>query len=179
MTTSCPTSTPNRRRKSAAKAKEVKKKLDDAGSGRGNGGAPPLVFAQHHRRRLHQQQPRPPPIRHRPFPALHRDRQNPRHRPDCPLAGARGDLHARVQERRRSFELLVTAFDKMLGADKKIRLAIEPKPNEPMDHAYLPTIGHALAVAQLTRDPNASAASSKARTPFWRDLIRRMKLISP
>src|SRR5690606_32553801 len=30
---------------------------------------------------------------------------------------------------------------------------IEPKPNEPMDHAYLPTIGHALAVAQLTRDP--------------------------
>jgi xylose isomerase len=35
-----------------------------------------------------------------------------------------------------SIELLVAAFDKMLGADKKIRLAIEPKPNEPMDHAY-------------------------------------------
>jgi xylose isomerase len=54
---------------------------------------------------------------------------------------------------RHSIELLVTAFDKLLGADKKIRVAIEPKPNEPMDHAYLPTIGHALAVAQLTRDP--------------------------
>jgi xylose isomerase len=54
---------------------------------------------------------------------------------------------------RRSIELLVAAFDKMLGADKTVRLAIEPKPNEPMDHAYLPTIGHALAVAQLTRDP--------------------------
>jgi len=54
---------------------------------------------------------------------------------------------------RRSVELLVEAFDKMLAHDKKIRLAIEPKPNEPMDHAYLPTIGHALAVAQLTRDP--------------------------
>src|SRR5881296_3382052 len=40
----------------------------------------------------------------------------------------------------------------MLAHDKNIRLAIEPKPNEPMDHAYLPTIGHALAVAQLTRD---------------------------
>lgn len=53
---------------------------------------------------------------------------------------------------RRSIELLVAAFDQMLGADKKVRLAIEPKPNEPMDHAYLPTIGHALAVAQLTRD---------------------------
>lgn len=54
---------------------------------------------------------------------------------------------------RRSVELLVEAFDKMLSHDRKIRLAIEPKPNEPMDHAYLPTIGHALAVAQLSRDP--------------------------
>lgn len=54
---------------------------------------------------------------------------------------------------RRSFELLVEACDKMLAYDKKIRLAIEPKPNEPMDHAYIPTIGHALAIAQLTRDP--------------------------
>src|SRR5436190_1382737 len=53
---------------------------------------------------------------------------------------------------RRSVELLVEAFDRMLAHDKQIRLAIEPKPNEPMDHAYLPTIGHALAVAQLTRD---------------------------
>jgi xylose isomerase len=54
---------------------------------------------------------------------------------------------------RRSVDLLVAAFDKMLAHDKKIRLAIEPKPNEPMDHAYLPTIGHALAIAQLTRAP--------------------------
>jgi xylose isomerase len=54
---------------------------------------------------------------------------------------------------RRSIDLLVEAFDKMLAADKKVRLSIEPKPNEPMDHAYIPTIGHALAIAQLTRDP--------------------------
>src|ERR1043165_2263104 len=54
---------------------------------------------------------------------------------------------------RRSIELLVEAIDKMLAHDRKIRLSIEPKPNEPMDHAYLPTIGHALAIAQLTRDP--------------------------
>ena len=53
---------------------------------------------------------------------------------------------------KRSLELMVEAFDKMLAHDKRIRLAIEPKPNEPMDHAYLPTIGHALAVAQLTAD---------------------------
>jgi xylose isomerase len=54
---------------------------------------------------------------------------------------------------RRSVDQLVEALDKMLGHNKKIRLAIEPKPNEPMDVAYLPTIGHALAIAQLTRDP--------------------------
>jgi len=54
---------------------------------------------------------------------------------------------------RRSIELLIEALDKMLAHDRTIRLAIEPKPNEPMDHAYLPTIGHALAIAQLTRDP--------------------------
>lgn len=41
----------------------------------------------------------------------------------------------------------------MLAHDKKVRIAIEPKPNEPMDHAYIPTIGHALAVAQLASDP--------------------------
>ena len=52
----------------------------------------------------------------------------------------------------RSIELLVQALDKMLAHDKRIRLAIEPKPNEPMDHAYVPTIGHALAIAQLTQD---------------------------
>jgi len=49
-------------------------------------------------------------------------------------------------------EFLVEAMDKMLGYDKKVRLAIEPKPNEPMDHAYLPTIGHAIAAGHLTRD---------------------------
>lgn len=53
---------------------------------------------------------------------------------------------------RRSVELLAAALDKMLAHDKKARLAIEPKPNEPMDHAYLPTVGHTLAIAQLTRD---------------------------
>ncbi|MGI8964459.1 MAG: TIM barrel protein [Limisphaerales bacterium] len=59
---------------------------------------------------------------------------------------------------KRSVELMVEAFDKMLGHDKKIRLAIEPKPNEPMDHAYVPTIGHVLAVAHLTRDPKRVGA---------------------
>lgn len=62
------------------------------------------------------------------------------------------------KDARRSVELLVEALDKMLAHDKRIRLAIEPKPNEPMDHAYIPTIGHALAVAELTRDPKRVGA---------------------
>ena len=40
----------------------------------------------------------------------------------------------------------------MLDYNPKIRIAIEPKPNEPMDHAYIPTTGHALALGYLTHD---------------------------
>lgn len=59
---------------------------------------------------------------------------------------------------RRCVEYLVQALDKMLAHDKKIRIAIEPKPNEPMDHAYIPTIGHAIAVGYQTRDPKRVGA---------------------
>ena len=58
----------------------------------------------------------------------------------------------------RSYDLLIEAFDAMLAHDPAIRLAIEPKPNEPMDHAYIPTIGHALAIAHLTADPKRVGA---------------------
>ncbi len=59
---------------------------------------------------------------------------------------------------RKCVDQLVQALDKMLAHDKKIRIAIEPKPNEPMDVAYLPTIGHALAIAQLCSDPKRVGA---------------------
>ncbi len=45
------------------------------------------------------------------------------------------------------------AINKMLAQNKKIRIAIEPKPNEPMDNAYIPTIGHAIAMAYRSDDP--------------------------
>ncbi len=48
---------------------------------------------------------------------------------------------------------LVEAIDAILKHNPKLRIAIEPKPNEPMDHAYIPTIGHALALAERTADP--------------------------
>jgi len=59
---------------------------------------------------------------------------------------------------RRSTEYLVAAIDKMLAHDKKVRIAIEPKPNEPMDVAYIPTIGHAIALGYQTRDPKRVGA---------------------
>ena len=37
--------------------------------------------------------------------------------------------------------------------DPGIRICIEPKPNEPMDQAYIPTAGHAIALGHLTIDP--------------------------
>ena len=49
---------------------------------------------------------------------------------------------------------LVEALNAMLEHDGQIEIAIESKPNEPMDHAYLPTVGHALAIAHQTVEPN-------------------------
>ena len=51
-------------------------------------------------------------------------------------------------------DLLVEAINDMLTYNPDIRIAIEPKPNEPMDHTYIPTTGHALALAHLTVDPS-------------------------
>jgi xylose isomerase len=52
-----------------------------------------------------------------------------------------------------SHKYLLEAFNKILEYDRDITIAVEPKPNEPMDHTYIPTIGHALAFAHRTIDP--------------------------
>lgn len=49
---------------------------------------------------------------------------------------------------------LVEAIDALLAYDATIRILIEPKPNEPMDQAYIPTIGHALSLAYRSADPD-------------------------
>jgi xylose isomerase len=49
---------------------------------------------------------------------------------------------------------IVEAANEILAADKDVRILIEPKPNEPMDLAYLPTLGHAVATSYLTDDPS-------------------------
>ncbi len=48
---------------------------------------------------------------------------------------------------------LLEAVNTLLAYDKSLRIAIEPKPNEPMDLAYIPTMGHALALGFQADDP--------------------------
>ncbi len=52
-----------------------------------------------------------------------------------------------------AIDRLVNAINLMLEYDPKVRVCIEPKPNEPMDHAYIPTTGHAIALSLLCTDP--------------------------
>lgn len=51
-------------------------------------------------------------------------------------------------------EQLKESLNRMLGYDDSIRIAIEPKPNEPIDRSYAGTAGHALALGNLTEDPS-------------------------
>jgi xylose isomerase len=48
---------------------------------------------------------------------------------------------------------IIDAINMMLEYDPKVRVCIEPKPNEPMDHTYIPTTGHAIGLAQVCSDP--------------------------
>ena len=48
---------------------------------------------------------------------------------------------------------LVEAINKMLEYDPKIRVCIEPKPNEPIDRSICGTIGHVMAISAATIDP--------------------------
>ncbi|MEN6493850.1 MAG: TIM barrel protein [Thermoguttaceae bacterium] len=52
-----------------------------------------------------------------------------------------------------SHRYLVEALNECLEYDGQVEIAIESKPNEPMDHTYIPTVGHALALAHQTVAP--------------------------
>ena len=53
----------------------------------------------------------------------------------------------------RATHQLLDAVNTLLDYDPNLRIAIEPKPNEPMDLAYVPTMGHALALGFRAKDP--------------------------
>jgi xylose isomerase len=57
------------------------------------------------------------------------------------------------KDHRLAAERFVQAVNSMLEYDRTIRILGEMKPNEPMDHAYLPTTGHFLSISYLTVDP--------------------------
>ena len=54
---------------------------------------------------------------------------------------------------RTAYERLLDAVNRMLDYDPAIEVWIEPKPNEPTDQAYVPTIGHAIALAYASKAP--------------------------
>ena len=53
-----------------------------------------------------------------------------------------------------AYQRLFDGFNQLLEYDRQVEIAVEPKPNEPMDQAYVPTIGHALAIGQMTSAPD-------------------------
>ncbi|HEX7556982.1 MAG TPA: TIM barrel protein [Leptolinea sp.] len=53
---------------------------------------------------------------------------------------------------------LVDWMNTILEYSKDIRILGEMKPNEPMDQAYVPTVGHFLGLASLTSDPSRVGA---------------------
>lgn len=59
-----------------------------------------------------------------------------------------------AKDSKEAVQQIIEAINEMLEYDSDIRILIEPKPNEPMDHAYIPTIGHAVALAYNTIDPD-------------------------
>ena len=53
-----------------------------------------------------------------------------------------------------SINRLVTAIDAMLEYDPNIKVLVEPKPNEPIDRSFCPTMGHVMGVSAQTIDPS-------------------------
>jgi xylose isomerase len=49
---------------------------------------------------------------------------------------------------------IVDAVNALLEYDKTVRILGEMKPNEPMDQAYLPTVGHFMGLAYRTAEPS-------------------------
>ncbi|MDD5706455.1 MAG: TIM barrel protein [Kiritimatiellae bacterium] len=58
-----------------------------------------------------------------------------------------------AKDSRVATERILEAVNRMLTYNRRIRIAIEAKPNEPMDHTYIPTTGHALALGSASCDP--------------------------
>lgn len=65
-----------------------------------------------------------------------------------------GTLCAESKSAATATKQLVAAIDDILDYDKSIRVAIEPKPNEPIDRSVCGTMGHVMGVSAATKDPS-------------------------
>lgn len=63
-----------------------------------------------------------------------------------------GSYIREAKDAKLAYERLLEVLNKVLAYDKEIEIWIEPKPNEPTDLAYVPTTGHALALAYASTD---------------------------
>lgn len=58
-----------------------------------------------------------------------------------------------AKDARLAYQRLLDTVNAILAYDPEIEVWIEPKPNEPTDQAYVPTIGHAIALSYASADP--------------------------
>ena len=65
---------------------------------------------------------------------------------------ARGERDRAIQLIDQAYQRLLETVNAMLDYDKNIEIWIEPKPNEPTDQAYVPTIGHPLTLSYASKD---------------------------
>jgi len=76
---------------------------------------------------------------------------------DCRLVvlwlAREGTYIREAKDSKLAVERIVEAINDMLAYNPDVKIAIEPKPNEPMDQAYIPTTGHAVAISYLTSSP--------------------------
>jgi len=76
---------------------------------------------------------------------------------DCKLVvlwlAREGTYIREAKDSKVAVDRIVEAINDMLDYNRDVKIAIEPKPNEPMDQAYIPTTGHAVAVSYLSNAP--------------------------
>lgn len=65
-----------------------------------------------------------------------------------------GTLCAESKDVVEGVQRMVEGLNRALEYDGEIRIFIEPKPNEPIDRSFVPTMGHAMAMAAQTVDPS-------------------------
>ncbi len=76
----------------------------------------------------------------------------------CGLVGLwfarEGTLCAESKSAIDGVKLTLEAINQILKYDSKIKIFIEPKPNEPTDRTFYPTMGHALTLSAASIDPS-------------------------